>query len=193
MFIVVLLRKLIVENMKGTIKLIHSFILVIFFTLISLTAIPQEGLKQTVRGIVVDVDTKNPLIGATIVVEGTTDQFMGTTTDVNGIFRFDHIPVGRHHFKISYIGYESFTVYEVLVGSGKEVVLKVELKESALSLNEIVVRADSNKDKPVNSMATISARTFSRYIFILGSWEPMILMKKPVSAIPPNGKMTLAG
>jgi hypothetical protein len=161
MFNVVLLRKLIVENMKRTIKLIHSFILIIFFIFITLTALPQEGLNQTVRGIVVDVDTKTPLVGATIVVEGTTELFMGTTTDVNGNFRLENVQVGRHNFKISYIGYESFTAFEVLVSSGKEVVLKVELKESALALNEIVVRANSNKDKPVNSMATLSARTFS--------------------------------
>jgi hypothetical protein len=44
---------------------------------------------------------------------------------------------------------------------GKEVVLEIELKESSLALGEVVVRASTNKDRPVNSMATLSARTFS--------------------------------
>ncbi len=48
-----------------------------------------------------------------------------------------------------------------MVGSGKEVVLNIELKESALMLNEVVISANTNKDRPVNSMATLSARSFS--------------------------------
>jgi hypothetical protein len=48
-----------------------------------------------------------------------------------------------------------------MVGSGKEVVLHIELNESSMALGEVVVRANSSKDRPINSMATLSARTFS--------------------------------
>jgi len=137
----------------------HLFFLLIFITCSS-TAFSQITLKQTVRGIIIDADTKTPLIGATIIVEGI-DPIMGTIADFDGNFRFDAVPVGRHNFKISYVGYEPFTVSEVLVSSGKEVVLNIELKESSLALGEVVVRANSSKDKPTNSMATLSARTFS--------------------------------
>jgi len=113
-----------------------------------------------VRGTITDADIKIPLIGATILVDGLVP-LIGTTADLDGNFRLEGVPVGRHNFKVSYVGYEPLTVSEVLVTSGKEVVLVIELKESSFSLNEVVVRANTSKDRPVNSMATISARTFS--------------------------------
>ncbi len=120
----------------------------------------QSNLKQTVRGQIVDADTKIPLIGATIIIEGS-NPIMGTTADFDGNFRLGKVPVGRHNFIVSYVGYESYSLSEILVSSGKEVVLNIELKESSLTLNEVVITANSNKDRPINSMATLSARTFS--------------------------------
>ncbi len=120
----------------------------------------QNTLTQTVRGTIKDADIKTPLIGATIIVEGL-EPIMATTVDFDGNFRFERVPVGRHNFKVSYIGYEPFTLSEVLVGSGKEVVLEIELKASSMILGGVVVRASTNKDRPINSMATLSARTFS--------------------------------
>src|SRR5690554_5733435 len=113
-------------------------LLLAVLTLSSLLALSQNGLKQTVRGVIVDTDSKSPLIGATIIIEGI-DPLMGTAADLDGNFRFDAVPVGRHNFHISYVGYESFTLSEILVGSGKEVVLNIELKESSSALGEVVV------------------------------------------------------
>ncbi|MBE0654714.1 MAG: carboxypeptidase-like regulatory domain-containing protein, partial [Bacteroidales bacterium] len=146
--------------MKNSKKFIKPVVLSILFSFASLLAFSQGALKQTVRGEIIDADTKNPLVGATILVEGT-NPVMGTIAGLDGNFRFEGVPVGRYNFKITYVGYEPFIISEVLVGSGKEVVLNIELKESSLSLDEVVVRASSNKDKPVNSMAMVSARTFS--------------------------------
>jgi hypothetical protein len=146
-----------VETMKTQCKFT---ILTAFLSFCTLLVFSQSELKQTVRGEIVDAVSKMPLIGATVVIEGTSP-LMGTAADIDGNFRFVGVPVGRHNFTITYVGYEPFTLSEVLVGSGKEVILNIELKESAMTLGEVVVRANSNKDKPVNSMATLSARTFS--------------------------------
>ncbi|MFO8023405.1 MAG: carboxypeptidase-like regulatory domain-containing protein, partial [Perlabentimonas sp.] len=146
--------------MYPTKKLRNLTALLMLFTLNSIFAFSQNELKQTVRGQIIDADTKIPLIGASIIVEGI-DPIMGTTADLNGNFRLERVPVGRHNFKVSYVGYEPFTFAEILVGSGKEVILDIELKESLMALNEVVIRANTNKDQPINSMATLSARTFS--------------------------------
>jgi len=135
-------------------------VLLTFLIFKSLITFSQSELTQTVRGKIVDAESRIPLIGATIIVEGL-QPTKGTAADLNGNFRLEGIPVGRHNFKVSFIGYEPFMVTEILVCSGKEVVLNIELKESALSINEVVIRTNTNKDKPVNSMATLSARTFS--------------------------------
>lgn len=135
-----------------------ALILLILFNLSD--AHSQNTLTQTVRGTIKDAGLKIPLVGATVIVEGI-EPLMGTTADMDGNFRLASVPVGRHNFKVSYIGYEPFTLSEILVVSGKEVVLEIELKESSLALGEVVVRANTNKDQPANSMATLSARTFS--------------------------------
>ncbi|MGF1586113.1 MAG: carboxypeptidase-like regulatory domain-containing protein [Bacteroidales bacterium] len=133
-------------------------ILLVVFNLSN--AYSQNTLTQTVRGTIKDAGLKIPLIGATVIVEGIVP-VMGTVADFDGNFRLESVPVGRYNFKVSYIGYEPYTISEVLIGSGKEVVLEIEMKESLLALGEVVVKASSNKDRPVNSMATLSARTFS--------------------------------
>lgn len=137
-----------------------SILLIAILVLASIVTFSQNGLKQTVRGVIVDTDTKIPLMGVTIVVQGT-NPIMGTTSDLDGNFRFEGVSIGRHNFVFTYVGYETFTLSEVMLSSGKEVVLNVEMKESSMTLGEVVVKASSNKDRPINSMATISARTFS--------------------------------
>ena len=141
-------------------KVIRTFVLATLIILTFSDLHSQNTLTQTVKGSIKDVNSKTPLIGATIIVDGL-DPVKGTTADPDGNFRLEEVPVGRYNFKVSYIGYEPFTVSEILVSSGREVVLYIELQESSLALSEVVVRANTNKDRPINSMATLSARTFS--------------------------------
>lgn len=137
-----------------------SFSLVFLLMFIFANAFSQREFSQTIRGSIVDADTKSPLTGATIIVDGL-QPTKGTTADLDGNFRLEGVPVGRHNFRVSFIGYEPYILSEILVGSGKEVVLNIELKGSSQTLNDVLVRANTNKDKPVNTMATLSARTFS--------------------------------
>ncbi len=149
-----------IYKMKITRKASNYTTLIILLTFNSLVAFSQTQFSQIVRGTIIDANIKIPLIGATIIVDGL-QPINGSTADFDGNFRLEGVPVGRHNFNVSYVGYESLTVSEVLVTSGKEVVLVIELKESSFSLDEVVVRAFHQKDKPINSMAMVSARSFS--------------------------------
>jgi len=117
-----------------------------------------QGPTQTIRGVVFDATTHEELPYANVVLEGGT---MGTITDENGRFRLEGVPVGRYSLKVSYIGYEPVTMPELMVGSGKEVVLEIAMEESYSELDEVVIKANVRKDRPINSMAKVSARTFS--------------------------------
>lgn len=119
-----------------------------------------QNLTQVVRGTITDQDSKVPLIGATIQVLDT-DPVMGVSADVDGRFVFTKVPVGRHDFLVQYLGYEPKRVYQVDVGSGKEVVLHIELLESTAQLQEVVVKAEKDPSKPNNEMAVVSTRSFS--------------------------------
>jgi len=115
---------------------------------------------QVIRGKVVDSESKQPIPFATVSVQ-TVQSPMGTVTDQDGYFRMQTVPVGRHNIQVSFVGYETRMIPEMMVTSGKEIVLNIELKEKITRLEEVVVKAYTKKDKPLNSMATLSARTFS--------------------------------
>jgi hypothetical protein len=119
-----------------------------------------QELTQVIRGQVIDIESQTPLAFATVTVI-TTDPSSGTITDDHGNFRFEKIPVGRHDIKVSYVGYETLIIPELMVSTGKETVLIIKMKEQISVLKEVVVKAYTRKDKPLNSMATLSARTFS--------------------------------
>lgn len=115
-------------------------------------------LIQTVRGQVVDMETKVPLIGATILLAGSTT---GTTTHTTGCFSLNSVPTGRISLIISYLGYETQRLSELQLTSGKELVLTIEMKENLQSLHEVVITAHRRKNLPQNDMASVSAHTFS--------------------------------
>jgi hypothetical protein len=119
-----------------------------------------QSVIQTVRGTLKDEDGKSPLVGASVVIAGT-DPLEGTITDIDGTFRFDNVTVGRIDLEIRYIGYEDKHVPNILVSSGKEVVLDLEMRESVLNMDEVVISATQKKGEVLNEMAAISSRSFS--------------------------------
>ncbi|KPK79729.1 MAG: hypothetical protein AMS27_17730, partial [Bacteroides sp. SM23_62_1] len=120
-------------------------------------AADAQELTQIIRGQVIDIESQTPLAFATITVI-TTDSLLGTISDDNGNFRFEKVPVGRHNIKVSYMGYETQVIPELMVSTGKEVVLTIKMKEQISELKEVTVKAFTKKDKPLNSMADVSAR-----------------------------------
>ena len=132
-------------------KFISTALIIAVFTTLTFS----QSLRQTVRGTIIDSDNKLPLVGATAIIIGT-DPLIGTVTDVNGIFRFDNIPVGRIAVKISYLGYETKTISDIVVNSGKEVVLDLSIQESVTKMDEVVVKAYKKKGEAVNEMMQLS-------------------------------------
>jgi hypothetical protein len=126
--------------------------------LLSYTSFSQT-ITQTVRGKITDAEAKYPLIGVTVIITDTT-KLVGTITDEKGDFRLTNIPVGRHNFKISYIGYKDAILNNIVVTSGKEVILNIELQESVMALNAIEIKATRHGEVQ-NEMATVSARSFT--------------------------------
>lgn len=134
---------------------------VIFFCWILLsTTTYGQTITQTVRGRVVDYDTRMGLPGANVIVVNSLP-LIGSITDDNGNFKLEKVPVGRQSIQVSYIGYKPIVKPEILVTSGKETILVFELEEVVIQAKEVEIKAMVDKDRPVNSMAMVSARSFS--------------------------------
>ncbi|UCG26808.1 MAG: carboxypeptidase-like regulatory domain-containing protein, partial [Bacteroidales bacterium] len=146
--------------MKFIVMRAATWVLAILFSIIASEWLNGQTLTQTIRGKIIDMDTKSPLIGATVIVLDT-DPVIGTVTDPDGEFRLTDIPVRRQSIKVSYVGYNERVFNNLMVVSAKELVLNVELEEKILEVDEVVVKAWSRKDRPINDMATVSARSFT--------------------------------
>ncbi|PKL88341.1 MAG: TonB-dependent receptor [Ignavibacteriae bacterium HGW-Ignavibacteriae-2] len=160
-----------------------SLIIVMFTTL----AFSQK-LTQTVRGTIIDTDTKLPLIGTNILIVGT-DPAIGTTTDINGSFKIEGVPIGRIILRISYLGYETKTIPDIVVNSGKEVVLDLDMQESVIKLDEVVVIHNENKGEALNDMALLSARSISTEETkrFAGTWDDPSMILNNFAGVASSG------
>ncbi|WP_247234871.1 TonB-dependent receptor [Telluribacter sp. SYSU D00476] len=110
------------------------------------------------RGKITDAETHQPLANASVQLlpSGT-----GTTSSPQGTFRFDNLPVGRYTVAVTYLGYQTLTIPEVLVESGKEQVLDIDLSPSSTQLQEATVR--TTRPVAVNSIQPITIEQTLRY------------------------------
>jgi len=120
-----------------------------------------QDYTQTIRGAVIDMDSKALLIGANIILSGS-DPLVGTISDINGKFRLEKVPVGRQNLKISYLGYEEVYLDNIIVNTGKEVVLTIKMKEKVFTSEVVEIVYERDKTKANNEFATISARSFQK-------------------------------
>jgi hypothetical protein len=127
------------------------------FILLMLTSLTFA--QQTVKGKVVDLESKFPLPGVNVLVISDTTKTFGAATDVNGNFKITGVPYGRQQLQFSFIGY-NVQVITVEVNSGKETIANVELEESSQVMDEFKVVASDNKEV-ANEMAVVSAQQFS--------------------------------
>lgn len=139
-----------------TISIITTILLLLF----PRTGISASQPVSSIRGIVIDADSRIPLVGVSVVIANS-DPLVGTVTDVNGEFRFAGLYAGRYDLNVYYLGYESKTVHSILLNTGKESVVRIELIESLIELKEVTVKANQNKGEPLNHLAVISARSFT--------------------------------
>ena len=119
-----------------------------------------QALTQTVRGRVLDKDTQTPLPGATVQLLSYSTETTGTVADANGEFRRAGVGVGRRTFVVSFVSHQPRTLANVIVTTGKEIVLTVELETAAQQIGEVVVKA-SRQAQPVNEMGTVSVKAFA--------------------------------
>lgn len=139
---------------------IRIALFIIFAFVLKYTETHAQLPAQCVRGKVTDAESRQGIPGANVVVLNSSP-LIGTVSDLNGDFRLPSVPVGRQTIVISFIGYKTITIPGIMVSSGKETVVNAGLEEEVLSAHEVEVKATCNKDKTVNTMAMISARSFT--------------------------------
>lgn len=107
-----------------------------FLMFIQIAAAQQTG---AVSGIILDKNSQETLIGATISIEGTE---LGTSTDIDGSYRVEGIPVGSYNIVASYVGYKNLTKFNIVVTSGNDNIINFQMEEESVELEGAVVTAN---------------------------------------------------
>lgn len=111
------------------------------------------GPKKIFRGFIREANYLNPLIGATVLVKGTT---IGAITNEEGYFEFEG-PSNRQLLIVNYTGYQSQTISIVDGGF-----VEINLKEEVLMLDEVVITGYGTQKKRnvTGSISSVSVNSF---------------------------------
>ena len=104
----------------------------LIFVMASLSLTAQTG---TIEGLILDKETKETIIGAYVLVDGTQE---GTTTDIDGIYVLRLAP-GKYNLTIQNIGYANIQIRDVVVEAGKKTEVNATMETESVKLSEVVI------------------------------------------------------
>lgn len=130
--------------------------LLFLFSFIFFTVSNAQNL-QNIRGIVVDSETNQGIIGASVWVE--TPEKSGVATDLDGNFQLENIPAGKITINCSYLGYETYTSSPISLSTGKELILTISLNEQIIKTDEVVITG-TKKGRAKNESMVVSSKSF---------------------------------
>lgn len=120
----------------------------------------QQQQPIEITGTVTDKN-KEPLVGASVVIQGTK---LGVSTDLNGKFSIK-VPAHTASINISYIGYESKDVAILDANPEKPQVYHIVLNEDVSQMDEVVVTGIFNKSREsfTGAVTSISAKDIKMF------------------------------
>ena len=131
-------------------KIKHSLVLILVF--MALLMIPLLAHADVANGVVIEAGTDEPIIGASILEQGTTN---GTITDFDGNFTLNVAPGAT--LVVSYVGYKSQTL-----PAGTN--LRIQLAEDSEVLEEVVVTGYTTQRKAdlTGAVSAVSAKDLEK-------------------------------
>ena len=133
-------------------KILYTAIVCLFT---SASAFAQTG---TLTGTVTDAESGETLPGANVLVVELT---RGASTNADGEFTVENLPVGEYNIRITFVGYQNFTQV-VQIQAGQETELNAEMQPGAIGLDELVVSGygTTTKRELTGSIASVKASDF---------------------------------
>lgn len=122
-----------------------------------------------IKGQIKDSDSKEPLIGATVQIIGSS---MGAVTDIDGNFQLAGVEDGIYDIEIKYVGYKTVVKRQIKIEGNRIVTLDFELKADTQMLSDVTVVAKANREsesvtlleqkKSIVAVQSVGAKELSR-------------------------------
>lgn len=145
-------------------------LLLVLFTVLALNVKAQT---VSIKGQILDAETSEGLVGASVVIKGTTQ---GSVTDISGNFNISNVSAGNVVLSINYIGYIGQEI-DVEISSGDVNLDPVSLETSSVGLTEVVISGMAIDRKTPVAVSTVKSLEIESKI---GNQEfPEILKSTP--------------
>lgn len=123
----------------------------IFILFIFVFVIEIANAQSFIKGRVMDKKYNEPLTGAAILVEGTTN---GTTADIDGNYTLT-VPTGKYTLQISYVSYNTQRIQNIVVEKGKTTMVNIDMVEASLQLESVQVIAQKRTDTELSMLKSV--------------------------------------
>lgn len=130
-----------------------------FFLVLTSISYAQTELTQTLRGQITDAVTYAPIPSATVQLVG---KDLKMVADTEGVFRFEKLPVGRYTLTAYCVGYQPFSVTNIVLESGKESVLDLKLTASTTLLDSFEVRSTTREIAKIGLAQSVNMESLQR-------------------------------
>lgn len=131
-------------------------LLLLFSIGLILCSNPALAQKGTIVGKIVDAKSGTPLPGVNVQIQQTV---LGASTDIDGNFVIESVPYGIYSLQISMIGYQTFHVKAVRHFEKETSIGTVELKESFIEIDPVVVTASKWQQEVADTPAAVEVMT----------------------------------
>jgi iron complex outermembrane receptor protein len=140
----------------------------------------QVYAQSTLSGKVID-ETGEPLVGATVILKGTT---LGNPTNLNGMYSISRVPNGNYILSVTFVGYKT---QEKTIRVDGDLVVDFSLEESAIMADEVVVLSTRANEKTPTTYSTldkeeISSRNLGQDVPILLNFAPSVVTTSDAGA-----------
>ncbi len=125
------------DQISTLVKYIKLLLIQLLVTLPVLVSAQETG---QITGTIVDAETGETIIGASVAITGTT---RGAISDLDGKYAIRKLDAGVYSLTISYISYTKQVITDIQVREGETVVINVALETEVANLDEVVVTAEA--------------------------------------------------
>ncbi len=123
-------------------KLIKTIQLILLFIGMLSFQISAQTNKGTIKGKVIDAESGEPIIGANVLLKGTTT---GAASDIEGNYVIENVPSGKYELIVSYISFAKTRIPNIIIKGGEVVIQNVALKPEAVAVDEVVVTSKADE------------------------------------------------